>query len=122
MLSNHGYRFLRRKFVLLFVLVAIAGCSKNQEVEEREVYWKEEADRFFQSPRDMADLHSWLREKQVYYTFEDSEIADGQWAKGVEEIYVDGIVCESWTILLTVTVGDGGEILAHKVHKAGTCL
>lgn len=70
----------------------------------------------------MADLHSWLREKQVYYTFEDSETEDGQWVKGVEKIYVDGLACESWTIQLTVTVNDEDKILAHKVDKAGTCL
>ena len=104
------------------MLVAITGCNKNHEVEEREVYWKAEAEQFFQSPRDMADLHSWLREKQVFYTFEDSDIAGGQWVKGVEKIYVDGFVCESWTILLTVTVNNDSEILAHKIDKAGPCL
>ena len=108
--------------VLFLVLIAIAGCSKNQEVEEREAYWTAEAEQFFQSPRDMADLHSWLREKQVYYTFDHNEIADGQWVKSVETIYVDSIVCESWSIRLAVTVNDDGNILAHNVDKAGRCL
>jgi hypothetical protein len=113
---------LRAKIVQILVLIAIVGCSKNQEVEEREAYWKAEAEQFFQSPRDMVDLHSWLREKQVYYTFDHNEIADGQWVKWVETIYVDGIVCESWSIRLSVTVNDNGNILAHKVDKAGRCL
>ncbi len=113
---------MRTKFVLFLVLVTVAGCSKNQDLEERESYWTAEADQFFQSPRNMGELHSWLREKQVYYTFDDDEIADGQWVKWLETIYVDGFVCETWSIRLTVSVSDDGVILAHKVDKAGRCL
>lgn len=121
-LRHNEQRFLRTKIVLLLVLVATAGCRESQEVEEREAYWTAEAEQFFQSPRDMADLHSRLREQQIYYTFDHNEIADGQWVVSVETIYVDGIVCESWSIRLAVTVNDDGNILAHKVDKAGRCL
>ena len=121
-LCDQEQRLLRTKIVLLFLLIGIAGCGKNQDVGEREAYWTAEAEQFFQTPRDMADLHSWLREKRVFYTFEDKEIIDGQWVKGVEKIYVDGFVCESWTILLTITVNDEDEILTHDVGKLGTCL
>lgn len=77
---------------------------------------------FFQAPRSMDDLHSWLLEKQVYYTFDEDEILNGHWSKGLETIYANGIVCESWTIRLNVTVNDKSEILTHTVDKTGVCL
>lgn len=121
-LRDQEQRFLRTKIVLLLSLIGVASCGKNQDVEEREAYWTAEAEQYFQTPRDMEDLHSWLRKKQVFYTFEEKEIVDGQWVKVVEKIYVDGFVCESWSILLTITVNDENEILTHDVSAAGTCL
>lgn len=113
---------MRTRLPLLLVLLAISGCARYGEVSEREEYWKAEAESFFQSPRNMNDLHSWLRERQVFYTYEDHEIVDGEWAQVLEKIYVDGIVCESWAILLRVTVGGEGEVLTHSVRSSGTCL
>jgi hypothetical protein len=102
--------------------LATSGCGGNGEVERREEHWKTEADSFFRSPRNMGDLHSWLRERQVFYTFEKEEVVDGVWAKVLERIYVDGFVCESQVVLLTVTVSDAGEILTYSVSKGGTCV
>ena len=114
---------LRTVFLIsLLAVLATSSCASDSEVAQREEYWKSEADSFFQTPRHMDDLHSWLREMRVFYTFEDHEIANGEWARALERINVDGFVCESWTIQLSVAVGDEGEILTHTVSKSGTCL
>jgi len=58
----------------------------------------------------------------VFYTIEKEEVVDGVWAKVLERNYVDGFVCESLVILLTVKFSDAGEILTYSVSKGGTCV
>ena len=112
---------MRSTALFLLLSLALSGCGPNAEVTEREEYWTAEAASFFKAERRMSELHSWLREHEVYYTFEESEIIDGRWAKGLEKVYVDSSVCDPWTILLTVTVGDSDEILEHSVRRLGSC-
>ena len=112
---------VRRKILLPFLLLLLAGCGPNTEVAEREEYWKAEAASFFEVERELSELHSWLREHEVYYTFEESEIIDGNWTKGLEKIYDDSSICDPWTILLTVSLVDSGEILEYSISRLGTC-
>jgi hypothetical protein len=90
-------------------------------VGEREQYWKREAAAFFEVDKDMGELHSWLRSHDIYYTFEDSEIFNGQWTKGLETIHTDSFVCDPWEILLAVEVNESKEIVEYRVSRLGTC-
>ena len=91
-------------------------------VEERNEYWSSEIDFFFAHDRSLDELHSWLRNHNVYYTFEDSDIVDGKWRVGLEQIQLDGIVCEKWAFYLEVAVDDSREVQSHLLEQMGVCL
>ena len=104
------------------VLLTLTACSGEDKAAEKERAWVEATRTFFSQPRTLDDLHGWLRSKNVYYTFDATDVKNGMWKVGVEQVYVDTLFCEAWNIYLTVQVAPSGAIKDHAVTKAGRCL
>ena len=84
--------------------------------------WNEEAEEFFQTKKNMNELHEWLRNKNVFYTFEKNGIIDNNWSVILDSVRVNSIACESWLIMLSITLNNKREIETHNVEKHGNCL
>ena len=112
---------LRHPASLVALFVLPSACGSPDIVGEREQFWQQEAAAYFETGRDLADLHSWLRSYDIYYTFEESELLNGQWTKGLETIYVDSFICDPWKILLTVKVDDSEKIVEYEISRLGMC-
>ena len=104
------------------MLLALLGCGPIPEVVERQQYWLGETDTFFQQSRNLADVHSWLRQRVIVYSFGESDVVDGNWNVTLERIYVHRFRCEWMDIRLYVTVDDSHHIRAHSVSSDGPCL
>jgi hypothetical protein len=109
-------------FCILIVVSLLAGCTGEAQVAERESYWSKKAGVFFDTEPSLEDLHHWLRDNDRYYTFDESEIVDGEWNVALETVRVETIVCESWTIFLEVTIDKDRNISDYKITKQGACL
>ena len=108
--------------VALFLIVLGEGCAREPEqLTARDRYWSREVREFLSSPRSLDDLHSWLREHQVYYTFDDSNVVNGHWVAGLETIYPDTLFCEFWRFTLDVTVDEAREIAGYSLARVGAC-
>ena len=103
-------------------LLILSGCIYGDRVGPREQYWTTELGLFLQEDRSLRDLHSWLRDRDVRYTFEDGDVVDGYWRVPLERIAADGLVCESWQLYLDVAVDPSGDVRSHSLEKAGVCL
>ena len=69
----------------------------------------------------LDDLHTWLREHQVFYTFEDSDIADGNWRMTVETVYPEGLRCEFVNIVLHVQLDESQVIQSFYYDFEDAC-
>lgn len=110
------------RFACAVLLTILIGCGGNNNVDEREVYWTDELARFFETERNLSDLHPWLRMHDVYYTFDDSDIVDEVWRVQLEWILLDELVCESWFFFLDVTVDKSNQIKEYSLEQQGICL
>jgi hypothetical protein len=111
-----------RAIIVALLLVAVSSCTGKDQAAEREAYWSAATGKFFAQPRQLGELHAWLREKNVYYTFNDSDIVNGAWNVGLETVLVETLVCEAWNVRLSVHVTSSGQITDHKITKQGRCL
>ena len=98
------------------------SCTTNNEAGEREEYWITEANKFFAVERNMKNVHSWLRDKGIYYAFDDSDIHDGKWIKILEDVRVETFVCESWVISIAIEVDSNKNVENYEITKVGSCL
>lgn len=116
---------MQRHLLLAFALCVIVlgeGCAREPEqLTARDRYWSREVREFLSSPRSLDDLHSWLREHQVYYTFDDTDVVNGHWVAGLETIYPDTLLCEFWRFTLDVTVDEARKIAAYSLARIGAC-
>ena len=84
-------------------------------------YWSGEADSFFDDQQTMQDVHSWLRSNNVIYTFDDSDIVNGNWSMTLEKIYLDGWRCDWVDIQIEISVDDSLQVQSHGLHKKRAC-
>ena len=108
--------------VVVALVLLIVGCQSNDLLAKRDAYWNNEIASFFSEPRALKDLHPWLREHEVSYTFDEKEVSDGEWSVGLERVDGDGFVCEFWLLRLKVSIEPGGLISDHAFLKEGMCL
>lgn len=107
----------------LFLLASILGaCVRSPQVEERIAYWKSETDRFFRDHRNLVEVHSWLRQQDIYYTFDQGDVANGEWTVGLEKVYIDSFNCEWIDIRLHLSVTDTNQISEYRLEEGGPCL
>jgi hypothetical protein len=66
------------QFIAAACLIGLAGCGGGVKADEREAYWASELGEFFVNERNLSELHPWLREHDVYYTIQESDIVDGE--------------------------------------------
>ena len=81
------------RLVLLSFLVLLASCGEDSKVEPREQYWTDELSSFFKEERTLTELHTWLREHDVYYVFDTSDVEGDEWRVELERILLNEIVC-----------------------------
>ena len=110
------------RIAIALLLIAVVACdSAPQDVATRSSYWSRELRDFLASPRTLDDLHSWLRARNVFYTFDPSDVVNGHWVVGLETLPVDTLSCEFWRITLDVTVTDAQDIEGYSLKRVGTC-
>jgi hypothetical protein len=100
----------------------VAACTQDRNVVEKEKAWVDAANVFLAQPRTLGDIHAWLRTRNVYYTFDDADVRDGTWRVGLDKIYVESLLCEAWSVYLTVQIAPDGAVLNHSVATSGQCL
>ena len=107
----------------IIVMLLAGGCSQNEDVNRQVIAWENKTNAFFEEKKTLENLHSWLREQNVYYTFHNSEVKNGDWAVGLETINVDTFRCERVKVILNVTMNSEGVINTHNVYlDEGACL
>ncbi len=110
------------RLVLLSFLVLLASCGEDSKVEPREQYWTDELSSFFKEERTLTELHTWLREHDVYYVFDSNDVEGGEWHVELERINLNEIVCESWFFFLEVSFGESEQIDSYSLEQMGVCL
>ena len=110
-----------RHLVLVFA-VLLSSCGSDSKVEPREEYWTNELSSFFEEDRTLTQLHTWLRDHNVYYVFDPNDVQDGKWRVELERIQLDEVVCESWFFYLNVGVEESGHIESYSLDSTGVCL
>jgi len=110
------------RFWLFAMALVLSACAPNSQVEERKQYWAGEANAFFQVGRTMDQVHPWLRELKVYYTYDDGDIVDGNWTVSLEKIYTETFRCEWVDIRLHLAVDNSQRVLGYFLDDAGPCL
>lgn len=110
------------RHLLLAITILLVGCGSYSAVEPREKFWTNELSVFFEEERTLTQLHSWLREHDVYYVFDPSEVVDGAWRVELERVLLNEVVCESWFFYLDVAVEEAGRIESHSLEQMGVCL
>ena len=108
------------RFKILAVVLVLSGCGPLPEVDTRFAYWSRETDLFFEEPRTIDDVHGWLRVRNIVYTFEDTDIVNGEWAMTLEKIYPETIR-ESVDIRLSVAVDDLHKVQRHSLGQNRAC-
>ena len=109
------------KYWFVPFLFLIVACDPIPQVENRMQYWSDETNQFFGDPRTMQDVHMWLRSHNIIYTFDDSDIINGNWTMTLEKIYPDSWRCEWIDININITVNDSREVQDHKLNESRSC-
>ena len=108
--------------VLLFCTATLlASCGPMPELEERMDYWTMESSMFLRGLVTLEDIHPWLRERGVVYTFEDDDIVDGTWAITLEKVYPSTIRCKWVDIKLVINFDDARRVQSSYVDLDGAC-
>lgn len=110
-----------RTVAVVLVLMALSGCGNRSDFEERVDYWQSETAYFIRGRVTLDELHRWLRERGVFYTFEDSDIVDGNWRMTVETVYPKGIRCQFANIVLHVQLDESQVIQSFYYDFEGAC-
>ncbi len=110
------------RFVLVSVLLLLVSCGPIPQVDERKQYWSGEVESFFATERTMQDVHSWLRSHSVIYTFDESDIIDGNWTMTLEKVYVENWRCEWVDIQIVVSVDDALSVEGHEITEHRICM
>ena len=110
-----------RRGAIVIVLTALSGCGDLSDFEERADYWQIETAYFIRGRVTLDELHGWLRERGVVYTFEESDIVDGNWQVLVETVYPDGLRCEFANIVLNVQLDESKVIQSFYYDFDGAC-
>ena len=109
------------RFRALAIALVLSGCGPLPEVETRFAYWSRETDLLFDEARTLDDLHGWLRAHNILYTFEDTDVVDGEWAMTLEKIYPDTARCDWVDIQLSVTVDNSQQVQSHTLSQKRAC-
>jgi hypothetical protein len=105
------------------IAVLLFGCGPVPEIQERYDYWTHETSLYIRGEVTLNDLHSWLRGKEVYYTFDPSEIVEGNYTRILETIHPETFRCgDSIHIVLHVTLNNSQVIESFFVDLDGVCL
>ena len=99
----------------------MVACGPIQQVEDRTQYWSDEANLYFTEPRTMQDVHSWLRSREIIYTFDDTDIIDGNWSMTLEKIYLDGWRCDWVDIKVEITINESRQVQGHRMSTKRAC-
>ena len=103
--------------------VILASCRGDARVDDRRGYWESEVKLFFSDDRSLDELHSWLREREIYYTFDSEDILDDVWTVTLEKVYVDTFRCEWINIDLRVNIASQVYLGRwYEVAVSGNCL
>ncbi len=115
-------RIFVSRFLLVSILLLLAACGPIPQVDERMKYWTGEAESFFDDRRTMQEVHSWLRSNSIIYTFNDSDIVDGNWTMTLEKIYIEDWRCDWVDIRIEISVDDMLTVQGHKLSQKRACL
>ncbi len=106
----------------LLATLMLYGCGDMKEVEQRSDYWQIETSLFIRGHVTLDELHTWLREHEVVYTFDDSDIVDGNWRIIVETVRPKSFRCEFVHIILNVQLDPTNVIQSFYFDFDGGCL
>jgi hypothetical protein len=106
-----------RTAVALMLALSAAACAGRDEATAKTKQWSEAITAFLAQPRKLDDLHPWLGERHVTYTFEQADVVNGSWHVMVEHIHAEDFFCEVRYIILTVQVSSAGDITGHSVSE-----
>ena len=70
----------------------------------------------------MKEAHAWLRARNVYYTFDESDIIDGVWKVAVDQIYLKSFRCEWSRVWLHIYVDASRNTNAWYLSFEDNCL
>ncbi len=111
-----------RIWVAAFAVV-LFGCGPVPKVQERYDYWVHETSGFIRGRVTLDDLHGWLRSKELYYTFDPSEVIDGNYSRILETVHPETFRCgDNVHVVLHVTLDDSEVIQSFFVDLDGACL
>ncbi len=119
--STASARLFRSRVWVVLLSLTLASCLPNEQIRDRFEYWSAESNAFFSEPRTLRDVHSWLRSHNVIYTFEDADIADGDWSMTLEKVYFDGWWCDWVNINVDITVDDSKLVQDHGISIKRAC-
>ena len=81
-----------------------------------------ESSEFLRGLVTLYDIHPWLRERGVFYTFDDDDIVDGTWNVTLEKLYPDTMRCEWVDIILVIDFDEAGRVRSSFVDLKHACL
>ena len=113
---------VQRTVSLLIIAILLVGCGPIPELEERVEYWTLETTDFLRGTVTIDDIHPWLRERGVIYTFDDDDIVDGSWKVALEKLYPNTFRCEWVDIVLVVGFDDIGRVQSSYIDLNQACL
>lgn len=70
----------------------------------------------------LDDIHPWLRERGVFYTFDEDHIIDGAWTVTLEKLYPNTFRCEWVGIVLVIEFDDARRVRSSFVDLKHACL
>jgi len=113
---------VQRTVLVLVIAISLVGCGPIPEVEERLEYWTLEKSEFLRGTITIDDIHPWLRERSVIYTFSDDDIVDGKWTVALEKLHPNTFRCKWVDIILVVEFDDLGRVRSSFVDLNHKCL
>ena len=81
-----------------------------------------ESSEFLRGLVTLDDIHPWLRERGVFYTFDDDDIVDGTWNVTLEKLYPDTMRCVWVDIILVIDFDEAGRVRSSFVDLKHACL
>lgn len=113
---------MQRTISLLIIAVFLVGCGPIPELEERVEYWSLETSELLRGTVTIDDIHPWLRERGVIYTFGSDDVVDRTWTVALEKLYPNTFRCEWVDIVLVVESDDLDRVRSSYIDLNHACL
>ncbi len=113
----------RSPLVIMAIMITalLTGCGRMTDFQERVDYWSMEQSLFFRGLVTIDDIHPWLRERGVIYTFDPQDIVDRTWTVTLEKVYPQSLRCEWINIDLVVGFDDIGRVQSTYIDFNEAC-